>query len=112
MAADYSIKANDRLPSIQATLTNSDGSAIDLTDATGVAFLMRLIGGTVPKIDAPAVVVNAAFGIVRYDWLAADTDTPGNYHAEWEITWASGKQQTVPTLTYHTVDVLDDLNGA
>lgn len=103
--ADFTLKSHDRLPSIQATLSS------DLTDATGVDFIMRPASGGAVKVNAAAVVVDATEGIVRYDWLAADTDTPGQFQAEWEVTWTGGKKQTFPTLTYHTIDVLADLDG-
>jgi hypothetical protein len=109
--ADFSIKTFDRLPSIQATLSSA-GAPIDLTTATTVTFIMRPAGGGAPKVNAAAAIVNAAGGVVRYDWAAIDTNTAGSYQAEWQITWSTGKKQTVPTLAYHTVDVLADLDGA
>lgn len=109
--ADFTIKSFDRLPSIRATLAAA-GSAVDLTTATGVDFIMRAASGGTVKVNAAAVVVDAATGVVRYDWTALDTDSPGSYQAEWEVHWADGKTQTFPTLTYHTIDVLADLDGA
>ena len=109
--ADFSIKSHDRLPSIKATLSGGGGQPLDLTGAT-VTFIMRNKSGGAPKVNAAAVVVDAAAGSVRYDWLATDTDIAGSYQAEWQITWSDGKQQTAPTLSYHTVDVLADLDGA
>jgi hypothetical protein len=106
VAADFTIKANDRLPSIQATLS------ADLTTATSVKFIMKTIAGGTIKVNTTATIVTPASGVVRYDWLAIDTATPGSYQAEWEVTWTGGKKQTFPTLTYHTVDILADLDGA
>lgn len=103
---DFAIKANDRLPSIQATLS------ADLTTAVSVDFIMRPVSGGTVKVNAAAVVVDAGAGIVRYDWLATDTDTPGSYNAEWEVHWPSSKTQTFPTATWHTIDILADLDGA
>ncbi len=107
--ADFSLKAGDRLPSIRATLSTG-GTAVDLSTATGVDFIMRADNANAPKVNSPAIVVDAVSGIVRYDWTVADTDAPGKYKAEWEVTWADGKRQTFPTLTYHEVDVLADLD--
>jgi hypothetical protein len=54
MAADFTIKANDRLPSIQATLS------ADLTTATGVNFIMKSIQGNTIKVNAAATIVTPA----------------------------------------------------
>lgn len=113
---DFAIKRHDTLPSIQATLYIG-GLAVDLTQALGVQFIMRPAVHGVPsgtaKVNAAAAVASAASGVVRYDWDAADTDTPGDYVAEWQVTWiAGGKQQSFPTVGYHTVTVEPDLDDA
>lgn len=112
--ADFAIKAFDRLPSIQATLSTGPAAApvaVNLTGTT-VSFIMRPAGGGPVKVNSSAVLVDAAAGVVRYDWQVGDTDTPGQYEAEWEMVDGAGRTQTFPTLTYHTVDVLADLDGA
>jgi hypothetical protein len=106
VAADFTIKSNDRLPSIQATLS------ADLTTATSVKFIMKTATGNTVRVNAAATIVSAASGVVRYDWLAVDTAVPGSYLAEWEVLWAGGKKQSFPTLTFHSIDVLADLDGA
>jgi hypothetical protein len=118
--ADFEIKANDRLPIIEAVLgygapavqADLDDLATALADpATVVSFIMRKQGDPAAKVDAPATVVDAAARRVRYDWLAVDTDTPGSYQAEWEVIFPSGKPQTFPLRTYHSIDILADLDG-
>ena len=111
MAADFTLKAYDRLPSIQATLS-SGGNPLDLTSATAVSFIMRPATGGAVKVNAPAAIVTASGGVVCYDWAVGDTDVAGSYQAEWEVHWSSDKTQTFPTLTYHTIDILADLDGA
>lgn len=119
MAADFTIKSNDRLPSIQATLS------ADLTTATGVKFIMKTATGNTIKVNATAVIVSSAApvfnsagvltsggSVCRYDWLAIDTAVPGSYLGEWEVTFTGGKKQSFPTLTFHSIDVLADLDGA
>lgn len=107
--ADFTLKAHDQKPSIEADLATG-GVATNLTGAT-VKFIMADKDTGTVKVTAAAVIVDAANGTVRYDWVPADTDTPGNYQAEWEVTWSDGTKQTFPTLTYITVDILADLDG-
>lgn len=116
--ADWTMKANDRLPVIRVTLKRS-GVAVNLTTATGVDFIMRAAeaDGTTPatgepKLNAPAVIDNAAAGDVYYPWLAVDTDTPGRYLGEWEVHWPDDKSETFPNDEYHTIAITADLDGA
>lgn len=109
--ADFEIKANDRKPSITATLGFEGGGSPDLTDAT-VQFIMRAADPTVGtvKVKSSAVIVTPETGVVRYDWAAGDTDIPGEYHAEWEVTFADGLPQTFPLKTYHSITIIRDLD--
>lgn len=118
--ADFEIKANDRLPTIEATLgfgapavqADLDDLATVLANAnTRVSFIMRKQGDPAPKIDKLATIVDASTRRVRYEWADGDTDTPGQYQAEWEVVYPDGKAQTFPLKTYHSVDVLADLDG-
>ena len=81
----------NRNPSISETITTGGGTAFDLTNST-VKFKMRAIGSATLKVDAAAVIVSAAAGTVRHDWLAADVDVASPYLVWWEITTA-GKTQ-------------------
>lgn len=110
--ADWSLKAHDRAPSIQATLSIG-GSPVYLGDAgTSVKFIMAKAQGGSPVVNAAAVIADPVNGVVRYDWAAGDTATPGNYEAEWQVTWADGKEQTFPTLSYLSITILADLDNA
>lgn len=103
----FNIKQNDRLPSLSATLTTVDGTAVDLTGGT-VKLLMRSKGGSV-KVNSAAVIVNPTSGAVRYDWGATDTDAVGTYQAEFEFTDGSGKKETFPNDGYLAVVITDDI---
>ena len=63
MAADFTIKAYDRVPSLLVVLS-ANGQPVNLTGAT-VMFIMRPAAGGAVKINAPAVIVDAVSGIVR-----------------------------------------------
>lgn len=104
----FYIKENDTVPSIRATLQNGSGNAVDLIDAT-VNFHMRAIGGSTVLVDASATVVNAAGGLVQYDWDAADTADVGSYQAEFEVTYSDGTIETFPSSGYIRVEITDDI---
>ena len=108
---DLTIKAHDRLPSIAATLVDAAGAPVDITGSTVTFIMATATSGTI-KVNAAAVIVSGTGGQVRYDWLAADTSTPGSYNAEWQVTFGSGKKQTFPSDGYNTVTVFADLDGA
>ena len=94
MSAPLVWTVGDRNPSITETIT-SGGAAVDLTGYT-VRFKMRAIDApAVFKVDAAAVLVNAAAGQVRYDWAAGDVDTEGFFLVSWEATAGDGKKQHV-----------------
>lgn len=84
------IKQNDTSPNVRAAIKTVTGdpavaSAVNLTGAT-VKFIMRQHGSSTAKVDMAASLVVAADGTVQYEWLAADTDTVGEYLGEFEVT--------------------------
>ena len=100
----FTIKRNDTAPSYAVLLD----TGVSLATAT-VKFIMTLKGETTPKVDAAALVIDGPTGSVRYDWVAGDTDEEGIYDAEWEITYANGRKQTLPDDDYLEVIVKADL---
>lgn len=105
---DWTMRQNDRLPSIAGTLKGADGAATDLTGAT-VKFQMNAANGGANKVNATATIVDAATGQVRYDWAAGDTDTAGSFEATWQVTFASGKPLTFPNGTNYSITIVADL---
>jgi len=104
----FNIKQNDTSPSILTTLIDGDGLVVDITGNLGVTFHMRDSEGIV-VIDTAAVVVDASSGLVRYDWLAADTDTAGVFQAEFEVTYVDGRIETFPNASYIEIIITDDI---
>lgn len=103
------LKKGDRLPKLQRTLYGADGLALNLTGAT-VSFSMRPSGSATLKVtDGACVLVDAANGIVRYDWGATDTDTAGTFVGEFRAT-IGGLQTTVPGRGIVTVEIADRLS--
>lgn len=115
MASSFVIKQLDRRSWLRCRLEDDTGAAVNLGAALSVAFSLRLAGGGAVKISVqPAVVEDAAAGIVRYEWAALDTDTVGEYEGEFEVTWTTGITQTFPTNEatggpYVTVAIVDDV---
>lgn len=103
--ADFYIKQGDTLPRLGATLKKVSGAPINLTGAT-VTFKMRSSAGGSTKVSAVATVLSAAGGTVEYAWQEADTDTEGQFDAEWIVDWGAGLRQRVPNSGFFTVAVL------
>jgi hypothetical protein len=107
LSPDFAIKVGDRRPALRITCNQGDGTALDLTGAT-VTFSMKTRGGGPVKVSAQAcTVITAASGIVEYRWAAADTDTAGDYDAEFRISLPGTLQTTVPGNGYLWVQVQD-----
>ncbi len=107
IAYDFTIKKGDLLPAITATLSDANG-VVDLTGST-VKFIMTSVRSSTPQVNAAAVIVSPTAGSVRYDWAGTDTNTPGDYKAEWEVTLPSTKKLTFPNDGYLWVQVIGDL---
>jgi len=104
----FYVKQNDTSPSMLATLQDANDTAVNITGAS-VRFHLRPIGSTQVKVDAPATIVTADAGIVRYDWQAADTDTIGSYQAEFEVTYGDATIETFPNDGYIRVEIISDI---
>lgn len=106
----FLIRKGDRLPALTATLTDSAGTAYDLTADT-VLLNMTLIGGSTRKIDnASVTVVSAAAGTLSYAWGASDTNTTGLYYAEFEVTSSGNLVRTFPNPDFLMVHILPALD--
>lgn len=97
----FHIKRNDTSPAIEMALSTKAGP-VDLTGAS-VYFHMANV------VSAAAVIVDAAQGIVRYNWGVGDTDTEGYHLIEWEVVYSDGKKETFPNDGYSTVKITADI---
>jgi hypothetical protein len=98
------MKQGDRLPELTATLELPAGTPLNLTGAT-VTFTMVATNGQVLIDAAPATVVSAAAGTVKYAWDTGDTDQIGTHRIEWIVLFPGGKQLTVPNRGYDEIEV-------
>lgn len=87
------IKQNDTSPTLDAILTDDDGNPVNVFGASA-RFHLKKLGASTLKVDAAAMVVDGEAGHVRYSLQAGDTDTPGSYKAEFEVTFSDGSIET------------------
>jgi hypothetical protein len=107
----FVIKQNDTMPYLEATLSDDNGP-VDLTGASvklAMKPLARCGQTSALKFKKAGVVVTPASGVVRYQWGAGDTDTAGNFQAEFEVTFADGGVRTFPSTGYIPVTVTPEL---
>mgnify|MGYP001035203391 CR=1 FL=1 len=105
----FTIKQFDTSPTIGMNLQDATGEPVSIVNALDVRFHMRLRGQQTLKIDARASVIDAATGVVKYDWMPEDTNTAGRYEAEIEVTYTDGATETFPNGGYETIIIIDDI---
>ena len=107
---EFFIKQNDTAPSIAITVINkSTKLPLSLVGATA-KFSMRIPGSAVAKVSGVAAnVYDAANGKIKYDWTATDTNTIGEYEAEFEVVLQGGGIVTFPQDGYIKITILDDI---
>lgn len=104
----WPIKKGDLDPTYSGQLL-VNGLPVDLTGRT-VQFIMKDAAGVL-KVNAAATITDAVNGRIEYRWVSGDTDTPGTYRVEWEVTTA-GKRRTFPPRDYLYIEVVGDLGDA
>lgn len=109
MAATFYIKQNDTAPALEAVLTDSQGRARSLAQASTVKFHMSTETGNNVISGATGTIVNADKGIVLYTWQSGDTSDDGSYKAEFEVEYNDGKIETFPNSSYIKVIIKSEL---
>jgi hypothetical protein len=104
---EYTLKQNDTLPAIEAQLINADGTPINL-DLCGVRFHAQSFDRK-KLIVKQAEIIDAENGKVRVKWKEGDTDTAGNYRAEFEIVFTDSTILTVPNDGYFLVKIIPEI---
>lgn len=108
--ADQTLKRGDLRSPLRAQLYDrATGEAVDLTLATAVAFYFSF-DPDLPGSNGACTVIDAATGVVEYQWQAGDTDTAGQLLGEFKVTWPSGLPQTFPSRRYLHIEIEDDLS--
>jgi hypothetical protein len=85
----------DTAPDLNATLhlEGDPETPIDLSHAT-VRFQMRQANDRRFTVDAVADIVSGPAGTVKYVWAPNDLAQPGDYDAQWEVTFQDETVQT------------------
>jgi hypothetical protein len=100
MAFEFYLNQNDTGPSMAATLKDESDAAYDLTGAT-VLFKGIKPDGT--AFSKSVTLTDDAAGIVRVDWVAADTTQAGVVEFQWEITFPTTIIETVPNDRFYKI---------
>ncbi len=93
MSTVFRMNTGDLQPYLQATLLNPDNTPVNLTDAT-VLFIMSQKGITL--LSRAAIIVNAAAGVVQYNWQPGDTNQYGSCKGVFVVTFLANLTQTFP----------------
>ena len=101
-------KQNDTAPAIAEQLLDGAGTPVVLTGAS-VKFMAWGQGDAAVKVNAAATITDAATGKVSYTPTALNTDTPGDYLVEWQVTFSGGAIETFPNADWQKVRVKDDI---
>jgi len=106
----FLIKRNARKPFLRLLVKDEDGNAFDFSGAVDTTFLMYLDG--VEKVNAAGVLESPlTTGVLRYEWAAGDTDTEGEFQAEFEVNYGSGVKMTIPLDGHLAVRIHPDLDN-
>ena len=105
----FFIKRNDDQPTLDVALRDDKNRPVDVTGAS-VVFNMRNTADDTTKISGASVTVLAASkGEVRYSWTTTNTNTAGNFEAEFQVTFSDGGVQTFPNDGYIDVIITEDV---
>ena len=94
----FEIKRNDTKPYLAATLQDSTGSSLDLTNASSISFNLATNDNAYTSILSGAcVVTGSTTGQCEYRWAAGDTNRSGLFLGEFEITYSDSTILTLPS---------------
>jgi hypothetical protein len=110
----FLIKRNDTAPNLIATVYQTgclgQNGRFNLSGATDVTFSMSNKSGSLIIASRPANIVSASSGIIEYSWKEGDTTYEGDYHGEFEITFADGKKMSLPREGFISIKITEDIN--
>lgn len=107
MAEIFHLKRGDTSPALRYRLD----PAVNLAGAS-VVFNMRQRDGGAKIIDrvTASITGDPSDGVVGYLWSAADTENPGRFEAEFEVTYADGAVETFPNDSFIAINIAGDIS--
>jgi len=96
--SDLELIRNDTGFDIEFEVDDADGVDVNLTDST-VKFKMWKPGETACKINGACTLTTPLEGKCKYTVTSGNLDTRGDYDAELEITYISGKIITASSIS-------------
>lgn len=106
---DFTIKQNDTSPTFDIVVMTGLQEVVDLTGFTAPEFHMWNRRTKTLVVDGTATVPDPLSGLVRYSWVAADTDVAGLYEAEFQLTNPSGGILSIPNDGYYLVEITPEI---
>lgn len=103
MSRIFDMKRGDTSPALRWAIE----TAVDLTGAS-VLFQMRVRRGATVT-NATAQIASISPPVLRYNWVSADTATPGTYEGEFRVTYADGTTETFPNRGFITIRIGEDV---
>lgn len=105
---DFYIGRGDRLPAITVNLVDSDGQTPNLSSSTVMFHMMDINTGTTITISTCSIL-DSPNAQVTYAWAAADTTSPLECYAQFEVTYPSGLVQSFPNDHKILIHITDDI---
>lgn len=107
---DFTMKQNDTGPPFEIVVMTGLREVVDLTGVTAPEFHMRRRRTKELVVDATAEISNAIGGLLAYNWAAGDTDTPGLYEAEFQITLPNGEGTiSIPNDGHYLIEIVPEI---
>lgn len=96
MDADFVLGQGARAPILRATLNDEDDEPVNLTGATLTIEISNEDESNGPRIEN-VTIVDPLLATVEYEWVTADSETPGTYDLRIDALLASGKHMPWPS---------------
>lgn len=112
------MKKHDTLPAVKIAVVERDANnpgqttPVDLTGCSAKFIMVTDDTARTVKVNAAATITDAVNGKIQYLWTSPNTDTSGDYLAEFEITFGGGGKLTLPADDSLGVKIVDDFDNA